>query len=74
MDERTRVQTFGPKEVVENGLHRYEYYAEAVGTDGRSYYATGRGLPDPRVEVQEELRERTGIVLEEKMRERGIWA
>ena len=57
----TKIQTFGPKEVQEgvitqNGVsvvRRYEYYAEAVGTDGRSYFATGRARPTPYVEEQD---------------------
>lgn len=69
----TRIQTFGPKEVYEGHIQRYEYYAEALGADGRSYFATGRGRPTPLVEVQEHFREVTGKVLERRMREEGLW-
>lgn len=77
----TKIQTFGPKEVQEgvitqNGVsvvRRYEYYAEAVGTDGRSYFATGRARPTPYVEEQEYFREMAGKVLERRMKEEGLW-
>jgi hypothetical protein len=70
----TKIQTFGPKEVYEGRILRYEYYAEAVGADGRSYYATARARPTPYVDVQEYFRERTGIVLQGRMKEEGVWS
>lgn len=77
----TRIQTFGPKEVHEavitqNGVSqvlRYEYYAEAVGVDGRSYFAAARARPTPYVEEQEHFREMTRKVLERRMKEEGLW-
>jgi len=69
----TRIQTFGPKEITENGLQRYEYYAEAVGNNGRICYTTGRGRPTPFVEEQERWREETGKILEARMKEEGLW-
>lgn len=77
----TKIQTFGPKEVHEavvtqNGVSqvlRYEYYAEAVGSDGRGYYTTSRGRPTPYVRAQEQLREITAKILEVRMKEEGVW-
>lgn len=69
----TKIQTFGPKEVYEGRIQRYEYYAEAVGVDGRSYFATGRARPTPLVEEQERFREMAGNVLECRMKEEGLW-
>ena len=78
----TKIQTFGPKEVEEavttqlgsSLVRRYEYYAEAVGSDGRSYYATGRSRPTPHVQEQERWRQETAEILESRMREEGVWA
>lgn len=69
----TKIQTFGPKEVYEGRILRYEYYAEAVGSDGRSYYATGRGRPTPFASEQGYFRMRTGRLLEDRMKEEGVW-
>lgn len=69
----TRIQTFGPREVTEDGLQRFEYYAEARGPDGRLYYATGRGRPTPFVWEQEHWREEIGKILEARMKEEGLW-
>jgi hypothetical protein len=70
----TRIQTFGPKQVYEGPIERYEYYAEALGPDGRTYYATGRGRPTPFVEEQEARRYQAGLLLEHQMREEGLWS
>lgn len=77
----TRIQTFGPKEVQESVITqsgsslvwRYEYYVEAVGSDGRRYFATGRARPTPYVDEQEYFREMTGKTLERRMKEEGLW-
>jgi hypothetical protein len=68
-----KIQTFGPKEVYEGRILRYEYYAEAIGSDGRSYYATGRSRPTPFTAEQEHFRQATAGILERRMREEGVW-
>lgn len=68
-----KIQTFGPKEVYEGRIQRYEYYAEALGVDGLCYYATGRSRPTPFVEEQERFRRATSEVLERRMRQEGLW-
>jgi hypothetical protein len=70
----TRVQTFGPKQVYEGHIERYEYYAEAIGNDGRMYYATGRARPTPYVDEQERFRQMAHATLERRMREEGLWS
>jgi hypothetical protein len=78
----TKIQTFGPKEAIEDlatargwrAVRRYEYYAEAVGSDGRSYYATGRSRPTPLVQDQGRWRQKTAEILEARMREEGVWS
>lgn len=78
----TKVQTFGPEEVQEgvitqNGvslIRRHEYYAEAVGSDGRSYCAISRGRPTPHARAQEQFREMTAKLLESRMKEEGVWS
>jgi hypothetical protein len=70
----TKIQTFGPREVYEGRIQRYEYYAEARGVDGRSYYATGRGRPTPHVDAQERFREMAAALLETRMKEEGVWS
>lgn len=69
----TDVQTFGPRETVVDGLTRYAYFAEAVGTDGRSYNVVGYGRPTPFVEEQTARREQAGRLLEHRMRQEGVW-
>lgn len=69
----TRVQTFGPKQVFEGRIERYEFYAEAIGSDGKMYYASGRGRPYPQVEEQERYRRMAAELLERRMREEGVW-
>jgi hypothetical protein len=69
----TKIQTFGPKQVHEGRIERYEYYAEAVGADGRMYYATGRARPTPFVQEQERFRQDAGELLKRRMTEEGVW-
>jgi hypothetical protein len=68
-----KIQTFGPKEVYEGRIQRYEYYAEARGADGRSYYAASRARPTPLVDAQERFREMTAALLETRMKQEGVW-
>lgn len=67
------IQTFGPKPVMEGKILRFEYYAEARGAGGRSYYVTGRARPSDDEEVKAGFRRQAGELLESRMKEEGIW-
>lgn len=67
------VQTFGPKKVFEGRIERFEYYAEARGADGRSYYVTGRSRPTDDEQVKAGFLRQTAELLEDRMKEEGVW-
>lgn len=71
----TGIQTWGPIEGRDptGECDVYWYYAEALGTDGNMHSQGAYGAQTPYVEFQERFREQVARVLEEKMKDQGVW-
>lgn len=71
----SRITTFGPREDFdgETGEPIFVYLAEALGSDGVWHIASTYSGVTPFVEVQEAFRAGIGKILENRMKEEGVW-